>query len=203
MATVSFSYETQEGGSNANIDLLMLALPHHLYAIDTISSSPSSPISTKRPILPVLDANYTCIKGNMTPIVGNQWVAYVETLTELNLGSEGTITNTAAVDEIHRNLLLDSNIITPTAKDVYGFGKQIARMAQLVHISDTIGVHTTDNTIDVANKTAETVAAYLGDWFDGKRGDALVYDIDIGGIVSKDGLENPQADFGNGWYNDQ
>ena len=32
--------------------------------------------------------------------------------------------------------------------------------------------------------------------------DLLVYDKTWGGIVTKDGLNDQNADFGNGWYND-
>lgn len=34
------------------------------------------------------------------------------------------------------------------------------------------------------------------------RQDLLVYDKTWGGVVTKDGLNDQNADFGNGWYND-
>lgn len=36
----------------------------------------------------------------------------------------------------------------------------------------------------------------------GKNSDPLRYDDSYGGVVSTNGVNDPYADFGNGWYND-
>jgi hypothetical protein len=37
-------------------------------------------------------------------------------------------------------------------------------------------------------------------WLDGSNADPLLFDATWGGIVSADGIADPNADFGNGWY---
>ena len=39
-------------------------------------------------------------------------------------------------------------------------------------------------------------------WFVSAPGDSFLYDSTYGGLVSKDGINNQQSDFGIGWYND-
>ena len=99
-----------------------------------------------------------------------------------------------AINVIKRNVLSDRGMIIPTATDSYGFGKQIARMAQLAQIAHNIGMDNTD-----VETILSTVYEYLTKWLDGNGEDAFVFDKDIGGIVTKNGLEDPYADFGNGW----
>lgn len=108
----------------------------------------------------------------------------------------------------------------------YGFGKGIARLAQLAIIADSIeganvhGKHTTAKNVTTAkddshvtkpttpssSTTSQRAYAllekYLTMWLVGDGSDRrLFYDVDLGGIVSKDGLKDVFSDFGNVRYN--
>ncbi len=46
------------------------------------------------------------------------------------------------------------------------------------------------------------VRPVLESWLDGTNDDPLLYDTTWGGVVATDGIEDEQADFGQGYYND-
>jgi|MDSY01.2.fsa_nt_gb endo-1,3(4)-beta-glucanase len=55
---------------------------------------------------------------------------------------------------------------------------------------------------EISSKAASTLEAALRPWLDGTNDDAVVYDSTWGGLVTTAGLQDPLADFGNGYYND-
>jgi hypothetical protein len=54
------------------------------------------------------------------------------------------------------------------------------------------------NTTLVA-KALDQLEDALDPWLQGANSDALVYDSTWGGLISASGVENQDADFGNGW----
>lgn len=197
-SSVTFAYDTIETYSlSNNQDILMLALPHHYTSLKTSKRN-----------LPRFEANYTCVKGNMIPVVGKSWTAYAEAHTRymfenLESSSTSTILNTDAVSIIQQNIDIDKNLILPTAQDVYGFGKEIFRLAQLANVAYNVG-----SSQDTFDEIVDKLYKYLTNWLDersdeGKgNNDNFVYDTDFGGIVTEKGLKSAGGDFGNGWYND-
>ena len=161
----------------------MLALPHHKNAL--ISSGAT---------LPDFDTNYSCIKGTLIPVAGDKWTAHIEKLFDEGLPSQMNISNIEAIDIIKSNVDIDRELELPPARDVYEFGKQIARMAQLAHIAHDLQMNET-----VLNNIVDKVYSQLTSWFDGNSFDEFVFDIDLGGVVSKNSLQDPFADDGNGW----
>mmetsp|Transcript_17043 Transcript_17043/g.35573 ORF Transcript_17043/g.35573 Transcript_17043/m.35573 type:complete len:1400 (+) Transcript_17043:267-4466(+) len=127
-----------------------------------------------------------------------------------------------------RNLLLetiesDLKVNLPVlSSGAYAFGKGLARLAQLAHIADVTeranGQESGNaHDLNLGNKTSSASAVsgkstskraytllekYLTLWLLGDGGDGLLYDANLGGIVSKQGMEDIYADFGNGRYND-
>mmetsp|Transcript_22238 Transcript_22238/g.32478 ORF Transcript_22238/g.32478 Transcript_22238/m.32478 type:complete len:916 (-) Transcript_22238:215-2962(-) len=197
IGVVNFVFDIEGGGTNIGGELLMLALPHHKQAMENSNNNDGTTSTTIENILSKdkFDGTYSCIKGNMTAIIGNSW-SYTETLTDFNLESDRTIENENMVEIILRHLATDATLVIPTAKDVYGFGKQISRMAQLAHLADVLKDE------KVKHKALETVHKYLTKFLDRSGNDRLVYDGDLGGVVSIDGLRDPNSDFGNGRYSD-
>mmetsp|Transcript_20729 Transcript_20729/g.45133 ORF Transcript_20729/g.45133 Transcript_20729/m.45133 type:complete len:991 (+) Transcript_20729:203-3175(+) len=204
-ATVTFKYETRSMISNTastqtSKNLLMLALPHHVEVI-----SESDTLTGVH-----FDVNYKCIKGPMTPVVGSTWT-FDEPLYDMEFDAP-----IQKVDENIRELILkqvedDLNQVLPTlSENVYGYGKQVARLAQLVHIADqletnnekggniTIGEEGTST----LSKAAMQLSKYLEKYLSSEVSDVLVFDTNIGGICSKNGLLDKGEDFGNGRYND-
>lgn len=178
-------------------DLLMMALPHHVDTMGGVNGEDAAFL---------MKDSYQSIKGPMTGIVGSVWtmrdnltdIAWTArtTLHEASVGIDDPLLSLSWEKQVKAALADDLHTTLPTAPDVYGFGKEIARMARLALIADELG--------DGAARDAAlaTVSAYLTPWMKNANEDLLVYDKTWGGIVTKDGLNDVNADFGNAWYND-
>ena len=205
-ATVTFNFATRSMLSNTAAtktaetkNLLMLALPHHAEVIS------KSDILNKVDF----DVNYECIKGNMTPVVGSTW-DFDEPLYDMEF--DGPM---QAVDDNIRNLILqqvedDLNQVLPSStENVYGYGKQVARLAQLAHIADQFETKSEKDgnvTIDkeensILSKVTKQLSKYLEAYLSSEVSDTLLFDTNMGGICSKNGLLDTGEDFGNGRYN--
>jgi Glycosyl hydrolase family 81 C-terminal domain/Glycosyl hydrolase family 81 N-terminal domain len=212
-ATVTFSFATRSmmGSSITPTaptnNLLMLALPHHSQLIP----SSSAKLSRNK-----FDLTYQCIKGNMTAIVGSTW-SYEEPLYDLAFDGPPQPVDAGVRDLILDQILDDLDRVLPTfSENVYGYGKQVARIAQLVHIADRLepkpltnmvesnGGNSTSTTTDesVLGKAKNTLSKYLESFLSSKVSDAFLFDSNMGGLVSTNGLHDKGEDFGNGRYND-
>lgn len=206
--TVSFSFATRSMmGSLVTptvpaSNLLMLALPHHA---ELLSSSVK--LSEKK-----FDLSYTCIKGNMTAVVGSTW-SYEEALFDLEFDGPAQPLDDGVHDLILKQIEDDLTRVLPTfSENVYGYGKQVARIAQLAHVADQIepkaigdqkGNATAgadDNS--VLGKATTLLSMYLESFLSSKVSDSLLFDSSMGGLVSTNGLRDEGEDFGNGRYND-
>jgi endoglucanase Acf2 len=200
-ATVAFNFATQSMvapalKSSSSQSLLMLALPHHAELL-----SENVKLTEKD-----FDLKYRCIKGDMTPIIGFSW-SYEEPLYDLEFDA-----NFQPVQESYRVLILDQveddlNRVLPTfAENVYGYGKQVARLAQLAHIADqlepqsNLGENKTLND-SVLGKATRLLSKYLEAYLSSDVSDGLLFDSKMGGLVSNNGLHDKGEDFGNGRYN--
>lgn len=207
VGTVNFEYDTKSMHDDPNVRsstvhnelLLMLALPHHAQVL------PSNMI------LKDLDLRYQCIKGNMTPIIGGKWT-YDEHLTNIGFDDEQSLRNLQSLDAKIKHKILDQvekdlRIVLPTlTENVYGFGKQVARLAQLGHIASVLEAPRSDNNVtageptkSLTHRATRLLHGYLSNFLDGINTDNLVYDVNFGGIITRNGLLNMQEDFGNGW----
>mmetsp|Transcript_8762 Transcript_8762/g.20974 ORF Transcript_8762/g.20974 Transcript_8762/m.20974 type:complete len:963 (-) Transcript_8762:53-2941(-) len=200
-ATVSFTFTTQTMldtthlPSEAAKQLLMLALPHH------VEKLPSTDLLKPKKF----DLTFRCIKGKMTPVVGSTWT-YTEPLLDIGLDSGFKEVD----DNVHEILLeqIDDDmgqLLPTTAENIYGFGKQIARLAQLTHIAKRIhkeGEHGNGFLTGVPEKGTALLANYLEMFLSSQVTDKLLFDSNLGGLVSSNGLQDTEEDFGNGRYND-
>lgn len=211
LGTIRFEYSTETfapSNSKNSISLLMLALPHHAQSL------PGSGKLTPGEF----ELSYRSIKGPMTPVLGSTWM-YDEVLPSLGFdGDSGSSTmdalrNPFVRQQIVRSLNEDIKLSLPTvSEDIYGFGKQSARLAQLAHIADVLlkekgddkiadGIQK-DNLSDILQQAVEYLSDSLERFLTNKVTDGLVYDANLGGLVTSNGLLDSQADFGNGRYND-
>lgn len=174
---ISFTWNTTSW--NNSTTLLMTALPHH---VDTLIKGSV-----------VMKHAFDSIKGPLTLVAGNVW-QMEEDLTGINWHAPTPIDPTK-VTAIVEALNKDMNI-QPAASDPYFFGKEIARSARLALIADQF------NLSSIAASIRSNVKVFMNQWLTGQNSDALQYDKTWGGICSKNGLANSQADFGNGIYND-
>ncbi len=231
IGSITFTFNTMHMSSleststSAQMELLMLSLPHHA---SSISSADKILFNPKE-----FDLFYRCIKGRMVPVVGSSWT-YEEKLTSIGFDDETSIDgiqnsglSLSSMDQSIRDLILqtvdsDLKINMPVLESgAYGFGKGIARLAQLALIAESIeganadGKHATlknvttakhqsnDSSSNTSQRAYALLEKYLTMWLVGDGGDRhLFYDVDLGGIVSKDGLTDVFSDFGNVRYND-
>ena len=221
-ATVKFEYDilsmsdtAQQSTDRSSLksQLLMLALPHHADQMSTGLLKGDQ-----------FDLGYQCIKGMMQPVVGDSW-QYQEALPALGFDDDETLLGLSTMDDTIRDSILDQvkkdlvRVLPAFDENVYGFGKQTARLAQLVHIGHMLSLPSA-NTKSKANNeeegkdknSAHPAPGFVEDGLDSLRKyvctflrdgqkDKLFFDSKFGGMVTKDGLEDTQADFGNGRFN--
>lgn len=207
IGTIEFKFGTKSftPTTTGPKSLLMLALPHHAQSLPS-----SSQLGRE-----LFDFVFQCIKGPMRPILGSSW-SYDVPLPSLGFdgdsgsNSEKLFMSPGVRSHILKSLTEDVKLALPTAtENIYGFGKQAARLAQLAHIahvihsSDPTSADETDATASsVFQEAKELLQAALAGFLRSKVSDSLVYDANLGGMVTTDGLLNSNADFGNGRYND-
>eukprot|EP00978_Attheya_sp_CCMP212_P012890 scaffold32178_cov54-Attheya_sp.AAC.8 len=212
IATIKFHYTTATMTENSSTNrkfqygLLMMSLPHHAQLMDSSSLLMSGDF----------DLVYNCIKGAMTPVVGDIW-SYDEPLSPVKFDDLDAASALAVIHPRVRHVILDNiekdlKMVLPTLdENIYGFGKQVARIAQLAHIADQMvssgqrrfkkGNRTIeDPAISIRDNAISSLYEYLSEFLQDNGRDKLLYDTQLGGIVTEDGLLNPQADFGNGRY---
>lgn len=210
VGTITFQYSTKTFSPTTAATtpkaLLMLALPHHMQGL-----APGSQLSGEQ-----FDLLFRCIKGPMRPILGSSW-SYDQPLPSIgfNNGWERTskaLQNPVVRSKVFQSLKEDIELALPTKEEnVYGFGKQAARLAQLVHIAyelqassnlSGIGNHSDVADADELATFMDEAVGFLTDALDhfltNNVADYLVFDSSLGGLVSIDGLRDSGADFGNG-----
>merc|ERR1712127_305740 len=108
----------------------MMSLPHHTQVITTEGATMLNSTT--------FDISYRTIKGYMTPVVGGCWIME-EPLTDTVIDSQTTLDKVSKLNNdlrkgIFQQIKADSTISLPNKKEgVYGYGKEIARLAQLAH----------------------------------------------------------------------
>jgi endo-1,3(4)-beta-glucanase len=171
-ATIGFQWKKQGGGP-----LLMMALPHHLAALD----------------LKTTDVTLSTIKGDMTAIAADAW-SLRQKLGAIGWSAPAGIASDRAPD-IKAALDEDSKVV-PDAMDPYVFGKQVARLGRLALIADEL------QETKIAAAIRAQIKASLDPWLLGTNPDALRYESIWGGICTTQGLASATADLGQGYYND-
>lgn len=173
-ADVVINWETDGSG-----DLLMVALPHHMDVL-----------AVQAP------ANYKLngLRGDMTGIVGDSWLMN-EPLTNIDWFSPNGIDPSRA-ESILAALNEDVLGNDVVAGDPYFGGKQMAKLARLSLIAEEMGED------GLAQQFRDKLQPVLEGWLDGTNPDALLYDTTWGGLVSTNGVSDPNADFGMGYYQD-
>lgn len=199
---LQFQYKTRvmdESKANKDGDLLMLALPHHTSALP----SHSAIIQKAKDF----DLDYQTIKGPMTAVIGSIWILN-ESLTSVGFDDDIAHDQVSKLSKktkitILDQVALDVKVILPTLdENIYGYGKQVARLAQLIHIANVL-LHDDDGLngkyASVTEAAQDKLHGFLTAFLTGETVDSLVYDVNFGGLVTQDGLEDFMNDFGNGW----
>lgn len=172
-AIMKFNWFTEGSG-----ELLMMALSHHL---DTITN-------------PQTEHTSVVLKGRMVGVTGDVWT-FIEPLTTIEWANPRPVPEDAAAD-IRASLFQDIASTSCCSDDPYFGGKQMAVFARLAIIAEELGE------LGLASLAREKVRPFIEAWLSGTNENHLVYDQVWGGVISKNGLLDQGADFGNGMYND-
>ena len=166
-----------------------------------------------------------------------QYRTYDELLTNIEFDDLNNTEKLQSMNKDVRNTILSQvekdldHVLPALTENVYGYGKQLARLANLAKIvydfqqvalfnvkngdSRIRSKNTTsifsgvqmdkfdETKLNLLSKKAKSILhKFLSTFLDGANSDNLLYDVNFGGIITSNGLLNRQDDFGNGWYND-
>jgi len=172
-AILEFQWKVEGGG-----DLLMMALPHQQDIITNSVTAHKSKV----------------LKGMMVGYTGNTWT-FNTPLTTITWGAPRPLP--AGKDSAVRAALAgDIAGVSCCGDDPYFGGKQMAVLARLAIIAEELGEAA------LAQQARDRVKPFIEGWLGGTNGDKLVYEQVWGGVCSLNGLNDHNADFGNGMYND-
>ncbi|KAJ1798809.1 hypothetical protein LPJ75_006778, partial [Coemansia sp. RSA 2598] len=137
-------------------------------------------------------------RGRMRAVAGLQW-QWCEDIEPLGFSGQTPLTDEHRA-KLCKLVAADARGLAENAKnlpqDPYFFGKAVARAMRIALIADEVG----DD--DSRNLAIDQATSWLTPWLNGTNADYLVFDTEWSGIISKAGLADPMADFGQGLYND-
>jgi endo-1,3(4)-beta-glucanase len=200
-ATITFDFATKTMIDTSHMPnevtkpLLMLALPHQ------------AELLSNRVLLKPQTFNlvFQTIKGPLMPVVGDTW-SYDEPLIDIGFDGVAKKINPAVRRILMEQIDDDLGMILPTsAENIYGFGKQIARLAQLTHIAKLLYQENNQGNqfqsgTGIPEKAQALLSNYLEVFLSSQVTDRLLFDSNLGGLVSSNGLMDKAEDFGNGRY---
>ncbi|KAL2895928.1 hypothetical protein RDABS01_000462 [Bienertia sinuspersici] len=179
----SLGYEWEEKGWGK---LLMLAHPLHLKLLSVYNSG-----------IKVLDNfRYKSIDGDLVGVVGNQWCLRVDNIP-ISWHSKRGISEEnypEIVNSLWKDVgVLDSTPISTT--HVYHYAMQVSRAARLAVIAEEV------NCMDVIPAIKKFLRDTIEPWLMGTfEKNGFLYDEKWGGIISKQGSVDQNADYGFGFY---
>ncbi|KIY43569.1 glycoside hydrolase family 81 protein [Fistulina hepatica ATCC 64428] len=179
-ATLRFTWDAQGNAS----DLLMLTWPHHRMVL----KSPDYPDTTS--------LNYLTTKGYMYPILGNVWeLEYV--LPSITWDAPRS-PDSSCIDDIVAGLEYEiGNLPDVSAPDdFYDFGVSAAMYSRLALIADVVG------RADLIDPVIEYLEGIYSYWFNSSAPTQAAYETGWGGIIDRNGYNDSNVDYGNGYYND-
>lgn len=164
---------------------LMCALPHH--QVSLVNATWVDDVG-----------KYWTSKGYLQAVRGHHW-QWMERMESLGF-SGATPLNGEDKERLSEVVKKDVAGLEPLShslpQDPYFFGKALAKATRIALIADEIG---DQESRDMAIHHAKT---WFEPWLTGTNSNCLVYDREWRGLVSKNGANDPNADFGQGRYND-
>ncbi|KAJ2087808.1 hypothetical protein IW138_004703 [Coemansia sp. RSA 986] len=169
-------------------DPLMCTLPHHRQSIA------NDGIQRKDAVGPFWSS-----KGPMHAVQGRKW-RLIESIERLGFSGSTPLTDPTHINRLRELVAKDAaalpedpSVLPP---DPYFFGKALARAARIALIADEVGDHAS------CQYAVDCATAWVEPWICGSNSNELMYDTEWRGIVTRAGLHDPGADFGQGRYND-
>ncbi|CAK8533286.1 unnamed protein product [Lathyrus sativus] len=171
-------------------DLLMLAHPLHIHLLSKNDMNNVTVLN---------DFKYKSIDGELVGIVGGSWILKTDPVSINWYSTKGV--NEKHHEEIVSSLFkevegLNSSSIKTTS--CHTFGKLIARAARLALIAEEVFFYDVIPKVKVKQFLKETIEPWLEGTF---KGNGFLYDKKWGGIVTKQGCNDSNAEYGFGIYN--
>ncbi|KAL3624152.1 hypothetical protein CASFOL_032968 [Castilleja foliolosa] len=180
---LEYNWEKKGSGDGG---LLMLAHPLHLRLLSHSSVSVLE------------DFKYNSIDGELVGVVGDSWVLKTDPVS-VNWHSINGVEKKYYPDII-RALINDTKALNSSAistNSSYFYGKLVARAARLALIAEEVSC------LDVIPTIKKFLKDTIEPWLDSTfKGNGFLYDKKWGGLVTKQGSLDSQADFGFGIFND-
>jgi len=174
---LSFLWSVRGGAPS---QLLQLALPHHA---DTLSAS-------------TIDTAFVSLKGELRGVIGDTW-RFREPLGELKWDLGPTSKKDEIRELLKYEVLQDEDeAVLASGAGVYSSGKRLYRLASVALAARQVD----DN--KAMRKHGLKLKQALKPWLASSPESLLVYDAKHGGVVTRAGYHDANADFGNGKYND-
>ncbi|KAK7723595.1 endo-1,3-beta glucanase [Botryosphaeria dothidea] len=176
--------------------LFHYALPHHVQSFDSNTAARQT----------LLTLN-TTTKGVATGFTADSWTMIEENLPvdmsfapwSLDKGNIPAISPTAQCavvaageSELQQDIPAQTNL-----DSMYFSGKGLAKFATIVYTVRDLGGNAA-----IANQGLEKLKAAFDVFVNNQQKNPLVYDRSWKGVVSSAGYNDPNADFGNSYYND-
>ncbi|PVV02055.1 hypothetical protein BB560_003504 [Smittium megazygosporum] len=179
---MTFQYNVENFGQQE--ELLLLCLTHHKQILRNIYFLPSFP-------------KFRTLKGPLFPVIGNKW-ELVYTSEDVGFSYKKALPEEtkSGIQRALEEEVPSEGGLWINENSVYFKGKKLARLARLALIACELGLH--EKKTMIVNSLKSIMETFYID----RSGNHLVYDTVWGGVCSKDGISNPDADFGNGDYND-
>jgi len=171
-------------------DLLMLAHPLHLQLLCE---------NDCKNVTVLNDFKYKSIDGDLVGIVADSWILKTDRVSITWYSTKGV--NEKHYEEIVSSLFKDVECLNSSSiktTSCHGFGKLIARAARLALIAEEVFFYDMIPKAKVKKFLKETIEPWLDGTF---KGNEFVYDKKWGGIITTQGCNDSNAEFGFGIYN--
>lgn len=203
IASIVFTFATEAfpGSTNSSSsELFMLALPHH-YDVLLRPTTDTSPVSF---------GVFRSLKGGMREVFGSEWELH-ETLPDYGWYLQRD-PEAGYIPALKDSLRADTARLSANSTDPcetrhhssfthltylhrYWLGKELASIARLALIADVLQEDA------IAKRCRDFVREKLERSLNSLAADALLYETDWGGIVTRNSLYSPLSDGGLCWYN--
>ncbi|KEH25272.1 putative glucan endo-1,3-beta-D-glucosidase [Medicago truncatula] len=171
-------------------DLLMLAHPLHLQLLSEKDCKNITVLS---------DFKYKSIDGDLVGIVADSWILKTDHVSITWYSTKGV--KEKHYDQIVSSLFTDVeglNSLSIKTTSCHAIGKLIARAARLALIAEEIFFYDVIPKVKVKKYLKEMIEPWLDGTF---KGNGFLYDKKWGGIITKQGSTDSNAEYGFGIYN--
>ncbi|KAL1627592.1 endo-1,3-beta glucanase [Neofusicoccum ribis] len=176
--------------------LFMYALPHHVSSFDNITGAGQTVLAlnttTKGIARGIFADSWTMVETDLpTDMSFSPWSLAQGNVPSISAAAQCAVV-AAAQSELQQDIPAQTNL-----DSMYFSGKGLAKFATIVYTVRDLGGNQ-----EIANQGLERLKSAFDVFVNNQQKSPLVYDDSWKGVVSSAGYNDPNADFGNSYYND-